>query len=416
MNPIYVDAGKLDLNQKGIYDLRLDTKFIVKGCAGSGKTSLALLRIKQLLVSESEEGETPFYYIAFVRELVECVRREIGHLPDIQSRFNDYAITYENWKTGEITDWIRDTYNIISRPAMQTKTVKHGRVRAFTSISLRINKSPDYLFVDECQDLEIDAIESLLAGARKGIGFYGDDDQHIMAWRGRRPVTLKTIHDRFAIPIHELVFNYRLPKEIAMFAEQIDGRPDLSRHCKSPFHEKPFVIKVRDCNEANEFMIKRISNLGLQDVGVVYATNEQVRSAYNKLAENLGSKVSASWNIKSVDQTKGHPGENWDHLRETPIKIMTYQKIKGQQFETVFVFLSGELTLEMVKWFYVGITRAERFLYVLYEGEMPSILRQVPIQLYNTTDEVGDFKDLYKGASPQLPDGKTSGASIDIGF
>jgi DNA helicase IV len=53
MNPIYVDAGKLDLNQRGIYNLKLDAKFIVKGCAGSGKTSLALLRMKQLLASES---------------------------------------------------------------------------------------------------------------------------------------------------------------------------------------------------------------------------------------------------------------------------------------------------------------------------------------------------------------------------
>lgn len=415
MNPIYVDAGKLDVNQKDIYDLRLDTKFIVKGCAGSGKTSLALLRIKQLLVSESEEGETPFYYITFVRELVECMRKEIGRLPDIQSRFNDYAITYENWKTGVITDWCRCEYHIISRPAMESQPVcDNGRLKR----PLRINKSPDYLFVDECQDLEIGAIESLLAGARKGIGFYGDDDQHIMAWGERCPVTLKTVHDRFDIPIHELIFNYRLPKEIAMFAEQVEGRPDLSRHCKSQFHEKPFVIKVKDCTEANDFMMKRISNLGLQDVGVAYTTNEQVRSAHDVLVQNLGAtKVSASWEVKpSTSSAKGRRGKEWSHLRDTPVKIMTYQKIKGQQFETVFVFLSGELTPEMVKWFYVGITRAERFLYVLYEGSMPSILRQVPISLYNTTDEVCAFNNLYRGTPTQVPGNKVSGTSIDVGF
>lgn len=421
MNPIYVDAGKLDLNQKGIYDLKLDAKFIVKGCAGSGKTSLALLRMKQLLATESSDGQTPFYYIAFVRELVECMRKEIDSLPDIWTQFNDYAITYENWKNGEITDWVRSEYGIRARQSMLRETVKHGRYRDFANISIRVNTKPDYLFVDECQDLEIEAIESFVQGAQKGIGFYGDDDQHIMAWRGRCPVTLQTIRDRFNLPIHDLIFNYRLPKEIAMFAEQIGGRPDLSRHCKSPFHEKPFMIHVKDREAANAFMIKRISNLGLQDVGIAYTENEQVRAAYQALATSLGrNKVSASWDIKGLDQAGGHhEGEAWSHLTDTPIKIMTYEKIKGQQFETVFLFVSGELTAEMVKRFYVGVTRAERFLYILYTDPMPAVLRQVPGQFYSTSDSTCNFDGLYQGvekAQEQTGKGEATGVAVDVGF
>lgn len=424
MNPIYVDAGKLDINQRGIYNLKLDAKFIVKGCAGSGKTSLALLRMKQLLASESAEGETPFYYVAFVRELVECMRKEIDGLPDIETQFNDYAITYENWQNGEITDWVRSEYGINARESMRVETKKHGRFRDFTNISIRVNKRPDYLFVDECQDLEIDAIESFVRGAQKGIGFYGDDDQHIMAWRGRCPVTLKTIHDRFNLPVHDLIFNYRLPKEIAMFAEQIGGRSDLSRHCKSPFHEKPFVISVKDREEANAFIMKRISNLGLQDVGIAYTENEQVRAAYQSLATGLGrSKVSASWNINGVDPLEARrEGEHWSHLTDTPVKIMTYEKIKGQQFETVFLFVSGELNPEMVKRFYVGVTRAERFLYILHTEPMPAVLRQVPSQFYSTSDDAGNFTDLYQGAArvktqnENLDEMVGGNHEIDIGF
>lgn len=412
MNPIYVDVGKLDPNQKGIYDLKLDTKFIVKGCAGSGKTSLALLRMKQLLANELTDGKTPFYYVTFVRELVECMRKEIRNLPDIQVQFDDYVITYENWQKECITAWICREYGVIARREM--------RVGNF----IRVNKKPDYLFVDECQDLEMSAIESLISGAQKGIGFYGDDDQHIMAWGERCPVTLKVIHDRFNIPIHDLIFNYRLPKEIAKFAEQIGGRPNLSRHCKSPFHEKPFVIKVDSYDDGNKFMWKRIDNLNLQDVGVAYGTNRQVCDAFKTLSKYFGSeRVSASWDIKPVNQTDRHGrrGEDWSHLKDTPVKMMTYEKIKGQQFETVFLFVSGELTPEMVKRFYVGATRAERFLYILYTGPMPAVLRQVPTEFYNTTDDLGNFNDLYQRGGTvrdrsQGSKGKSSSTPIDIGF
>lgn len=420
MNPIYVEVGKLNLQQHAIYDARNDAKFIVKGCAGSGKTTLALLRIKQLLANESADGQTPFYYVAFVRELVECMRREIEQLPDIETKFNDYAITYENWSNGVITDWVRQEFGIRARPNMCIPDYKRG----FTNTIIKVNKQPEYLFVDECQDFEIEDIESFMKGAQKGIVFYGDEDQHIMTWRGRRPVTIQTIRDRFNLPIHELIFNYRLPEEIAKFAEQLGGRADLHRHCKSLYHEKPFMIRVKDKNDANAFMMKRISNFGLQDVGIAYTENEQVRDAYGALAQGLGRKhVSASWNIKpAASNEKPREGVHWSHLYPTPVKIMTYEKIKGQQFETVFLFVSGELSAEMVKRFYVGVTRAERFLYVLYTDPMPSVLRQVPEALYSTTDEVGDFTGLYQGVKAESHDEMPNGASVpkkgpvDVGF
>ena len=400
VNPIYVDAGKLDLNQRAVYDLKLEAKFIVQGCAGSGKTSLALLRMKQLLAKESADGETPFYYVTFVRELVECMRREING-SNMRARFNDYAITYYNWEQGSISGRQCRRFGIRARAAMG-------------SGGIVVNRKPDYLFVDECQDLVVDAIESLMQGAQKGIGFYGDDSQHIMNWTERHPVTLETIHDRFHLPIHELVFNYRLPKEIALFAEQLGGRPDLSRHCKSPYHEKPFLIRVKDSTEACNFMQKRIVNSGLQDVGVAYARNEDAKAAYQSLATHCGSdRVSVSYNIG------GFGGGDYSYLKDTPVKVMTYHKIKGQQFETVFLFVSGELSPEQVKRLYVGVTRAERFLYILYTDPMPSVLRQIPLCLYNTTDALCDFKDLYQrptGLSEPRPAMPRRSPVVDVGF
>lgn len=415
MNPIYVKVGQLDPNQEMIYNLKLDSKFIVRGCAGSGKTSLALLRMKQLLANESETGETPFYYVSFVRELVECMRKEIVRLPDGKPKFNDYTITYANWAQRFISDWAQCNYHIHARSAMykeQRAAKDSGLTNANQGIA--VNSRPDYLFVDECQDLDIEAVDSLMKGAQKGISFYGDDGQQIMAWGDRCPVSLKAIHEKYGLPIHELVFNYRLPKEIALFAEQIGGRPDLSRHCISRYHEKPFLIKVANREAAYAFMKNRILNIGLQDVGIVFSTNEEVRDSYKELGRILGNKISGAWDIKFP----GKPND-FRHLKETQVKLMTYQKIKGQQFETVFLFVSGELSPEMIRRLYVGVTRAERFLYVLYTDPMPSVLRQIPTCFYNTTDEVGDFKGLYIKPKTQdeiLDAMLDEKSGIDVGF
>ena len=95
MKPIYVPEGKLDKNQRAVYDLKLDASFIVQGCAGSGKTSLAMLRMQQKLAEDIGSDVTKFYYIAFVRELVECIRRDIRNCPQLRdvAKKDDFLIT-----------------------------------------------------------------------------------------------------------------------------------------------------------------------------------------------------------------------------------------------------------------------------------------------------------------------------------
>lgn len=400
MKPIYIEVGKLGPDQKPIYEKRLEASFIVRGCAGSGKSSLALLRMQQMLAEDSDESSpTPFYYITYVRELVECVRKELRNLvrPPV---FNDYVITYENWKNKSITAWTQSFFNIRARKCMQV--MASSPFGQEPTGELMVNPRPKYLLVDECQDLERDEIDTMMTCGAQSVVFYGDDDQHIMVFKERHPVTLETIASQYGLRIMPLIFNYRLPKEIAMFAEQISGRPDLALHCKSEYHEKPFVIKVKDQDEAVAFMAKRINSYDMQDVGIAFTKNEQVMSAYHKLATEIGSsKVSANWNINPEEKNDGdsassRKGEHWNYLSDTRIKIMTYEKIKGRQFEVVFLYVSGELTPDMIKRFYVGVTRSERFLYVLYSDEMPSILRQIPLSYYETTDNIMTERELSR--------------------
>ena len=420
MKAIYVPVGKLDQNQRAVYNLRLDASFIVQGCAGSGKTSLAMLRMQQKLEEDKTSNVTTFYYIAFVRELVECIRRDIRNCPQLHAiaQRDDFLITYENWTRGEISDWMRKKFGITPRDGMR-RVSQNG---IYTNIDIAINKNPDYLFVDECQDLQMEDIGNLVRSARVGVAFYGDDAQHIMNWTGRTPVLLEDIQraypDKFH-EIHQLLRNYRLPKEIAAFAQEIGGNGNLAAHCKSPYHEKPVLKCVQSSEKSIEYMVERIRNLDLQDVAVVVPTNEDSKAASESISRQLGAYVvSASWEIghrpeSGVDaavysnlgfispfvnsaQPKRVEGVHYSYLRDTRVKIMTYEKVKGQQFETVFLLVYDEMDAEQIKRFYVGITRAERFLYVLYTNQMPACLRQVPVELYNTTDETLNFDGLYR--------------------
>ena len=408
MKPIYVPEGKLDTNQRHVYDLKLDSSFIVRGCAGSGKTSLALLRMQQRLAEDKESDVTKFYYIAFVRELVECIRRDIHNCPQLHdvARHDDFLITYSNWQEGVVSDWMRKKFNIIPRTGMCQEWMREWKDRVYPNVDIAINKSPDYLFVDECQDLQMSDIQDLVRSAKVGIAFYGDDAQHIMNWANRTPVLLEDIKkaypDKFPV-IHELLRNYRLPKEIAAFAQELGGKNNLAAHCKSPYHEKPVLKCVSSAEAAMDYMVERIRNLDLQDVAVVVPTNEDSKKMFEVLSRQLGGNaVSASWdlnhNVGAVE------GVDYAYLRDTRVKIMTYEKVKGQQFETVFLSVQGEMNAEQIKCFYVGVTRAERFLYVLYTDPMPACLRQVPVELYNTTDETVNFEGLYRPEAKRSED------------
>ena len=418
MKPIYVPEGKLDANQRAVYDLRLDASFIVQGCAGSGKTSLAMLRMQQKFAEDKGSDITKFYYIAFVRELVECIRRDIRNCPQLHeaAQNDDFLITYRNWEEGTVSDWMRKKFGINPRKGMCQYRERTWRDRIYQNVDIAVNKEPDYLFVDECQDLQMNDIDDLVRSVRVGIAFYGDDAQHIMNWTDRKPVLLEDIQKayprRFPV-IHQLLRNYRLPKEIAAFAQEIGGRSDLAAHCKSPYHEKPVLKCVPSAEAALDYMVERIRNLDLQDVAVVVPTNEDSRAVYDALSRRLGNTaVSASWDIDN--EAGSVEGEDYSYLRNTRVKVMTYEKVKGQQFETVFLSVYDEMGAEQIKRFYVGVTRAERFLYVFYTGPMPACLRQVPVALYNTTDEALDFNGLYRpGANSEMAPAEETATTDD---
>ena len=80
--------------------------------------------------------------------------------------------------------------------------------------------------------------------------------------------------------------------------------------------------------------------------------------------------------------------DDYDYLRNTPVKIMTYENAKGQQFRDVYLIGSDDILRdpEGLNRFYVGVTRAERFLRIMYTEQLPTFLQNVDPDLYVTHD------------------------------
>lgn len=267
-------------------------------------------------------------------------------------------------------------------------------MRKFINENIRINTKPEYLLVDEAQDFSKKRIEEFLNSASKGCVFYGDDTQCIMDFAN--PMHLEDLElllkakygeldasGKAIIYRYTLKRNWRLSKEVAAFAQSLpNGKsdPDLLLRCRGEYHEKPILIR-KDTEEEKISYIKArcVKASSDDDVGIILRTNEEV-SRYYEALNGLGN-VSARYSRNDLD---------YHYLSNTAVKIMTYENAKGQQFRDVYLIGTDEILKdpEGLNRFYVGVTRAERFLRIMYAGQMPTFLQNVDPDLYNVSDEM----------------------------
>ena len=414
---MYVSVSDImrDPDQTTVYNLQTDRRYVVEGCAGSGKSSLALLLLQKILaeLGEDDETPTPVYYVTTAHELVECVRQQFP-LFDSPPTYNDYAITggksdkgevKSMWESRTISDLQRKNqvpngpYVINSRSCMLSRRETQGEYRTFINEDIKINRTPDYLLVDEAQDFSCISIEDFLRSAKKGCVFYGDDTQSIMGFAN--PMHLSDIvalleakygrvdtRDRVIVYRYSLKRNWRLSKEIAAFAQALPNGvadPDLLRRCRGEYKEKPVLQQLNSQEDMVDYIRQRAIRATLDDdVGIILRTNEDVYRFFNEL-RGMGN-VSARYNVRVFDGES--EWEEYEYLSDTPVKIMTYENAKGQQFRDVFLIASNDIKKDKEGFnrFYVGVTRAERFLRIMYSGQKPTFLENIDPDLFVTTD------------------------------
>lgn len=329
-----VGEDSLDAEQIGLIERELDKSMIVSGCAGSGKSVIAMYKAQQII----EEGGDVIM-IAYTKSLNRYMQQGKG----THEHHNNF---YYHW------EWID-----AGKP------------------------SADYLIVDEIQDFSKAEVNDFIRAAKKCYFFFGDTAQSI--YEGiKKPLSLKDLSEMTGIAISYLNSNYRLPKPIAKVTQgyvAIDANPYAEAIYQSKETELPHFVSFEDELSQIKAIMNLISTKKMKSVGILVPNNERVLSLMQSFSDHgfaCEFKYNAGYNDKrnrdSLDFTSDKP------------KLMTYHSAKGLQFETVILpFYEGARDKESRKALYVAMTRTYRFLYILYQGNLLSYpLQNVPSHLY----------------------------------
>lgn len=343
----YIKESQLDEYQMQLLMSTLDRSMVVSGCAGSGKSVIALHKAKRI---QNEKGNG-YQIIVFTKALAKYMNDGRSQLELTKS------FTY-HW------DWV----NRMGCP------------------------SSDYIIVDEVQDFTREEIDTLKKAARKCFFFFGDTAQSI--YEGLKDTQdIQAIAYEAHVKEFPLYFNYRLPISIARITEGYIGRDTQFSEgtYKNTSTKKPRIIRY-DSIDDQIAAIKRIIERGsLKDVGILLPHNEDVKMMYNKLT-SMGINCECQYHVGSYGSNSFERKESLNFDSDNP-KIMTYHSAKGLQFETVFLPMCTASEEKERKPLYVAMTRSYQNLYVMHSGNLSPFFRNVPVTLYETTeaDQVDDI-------------------------
>ena len=344
----------------------LDKSCIVSGCAGSGKSVLALIKAQRI---QREKKTSNYQIIVFTRTLCKYMNAGRNEL-ELKKQF-----TY-HWR--------------FKKDGCPTS---------------------DYMIVDEIQDFTKDEIMQFINSTNKHFFFFGDTAQSIYGGlKDTMPVNRisSIVPNNKDFEIFNLLYNYRLPLPVAKVVQYVGvGLPPFSESIyKSSETAIPRIIRYKSFDDQMDAVAKMINNGNVSDVGILTPYNIGVKrlsdilnkrnidheTKYDVYEDEYGNEVyeresngkSNKW-IRTVD--------NLDFTTDNP-KVMTYHSAKGLQFGTVFlpgvtapVSHNNDGGISERKALYVAMTRTYRNLFVMYSGSLPSPLSGVPKELYKTTEK-----------------------------
>ena len=328
-----VDEGSMDDDQLDLIEYTNDKSMLVAGCAGSGKSIIAMHKAERLYA----EGEDVIL-IAYTKSLNSYMR--VGK-PDASFRF----YYHYQWK------------------------------------KLNMPKA-DYIIVDEIQDFTREEIQEFIDAAKKCFLFFGDTAQSIYRQYGKQTLTIAQIAEMTGLNTLQLFNNYRLPRPVAKITQNYVG-VDVPEYKEKVYQNKetelPRFVHTKTIEEEFKIITQIIAQHQNKSIGILYHSNEAVLQMNKQMIER-GIQCEFKYN-----DTEGEK-QNVSNLNFKTLvpKIMTYHSAKGLQFDIVILpGYNGAFDVESRKALYVAMTRTMCKLYVLYStSELLSPLKEVPSHLY----------------------------------
>ena len=334
----FIRESELDDYQINVMQSRVNKSSIVKGCAGSGKSILALHKVKQI----QEQNIGSFYFILFTKALKQYMSDGIADI----GLENDRVTYHYAWKWKKV-----DGQKVLNAPAA------------------------DYIIVDEAQDFSEEDIRLFQSKANKALVLFGDSAQQIYTFRNPPPISMEQIAVLTGIQSMDLVFNHRLPKKIARLAEAIsDSDDDLVIKCRNEGVVMPKVLKFLSLANQLDKIIEIVTNRQFDDVGILFRSNKDVQNAkmyFDQKGFTVEANIAFSPTVINFNNSKP--------------KLLTYHSSKGLQFEAVFIPNCNVSDDGDRSPLYVAITRTYRDLFIMHSGDLSPFIKNIPPNLYETS-------------------------------
>lgn len=338
-----VEEESMDDDQLDLIEMNIDKSMLVSGCAGSGKSVIAMHKAEQIAKTGAD-----VILIAYTKSLSAFMREGIDE-KTLPYKF------YHHYRWSE-----------------------------------KLNMpSADYIIVDEIQDFTREEILEFMGAAKKAYFFFGDSAQSIYKQYGKNTISIEEISALTGLtPLH-LYNNYRLPRAIAKITQGYVGvnvNPYEDRIYQNKEKALPHFVHLDGFEEqiaAIQSLIEKYTRniFDKQTIGILLPSNDLVIRICQKLQE-----LDISCEFKYTDDNSDRFVDTLDFETVLP-KLMTYHSAKGLQFDVVILpMYIGAFDDESRKALYVAMTRTMHHLYVLYST--PTIeypLYDVPTKLYLKT-------------------------------
>ena len=329
-----VDEESMDDDQLDLIERTLDKSMLVAGCAGSGKSVIAMHKAEQI----AQQGEDVIL-IAYTKSLT-------GFM-NVGKPIGPYRFYYHY-------QWVRQ-----------------GMPNA------------DYIIVDEIQDFTQEEIQDFMHAAKKYYMFFGDTAQSIYRQYGKQTLTIEDIARLTGLNVLKLYNNYRLPRSVAKITQDYVGvnvDPYKEKVYQNKEKSLPYIIYKSSIVEQIDAISTLVSNNTGKSIGILLPSNELALNVSEELRKkNVGCQLKYS-----ADATKdARYVDTLDFATLLP-KIMTYHSAKGLQFDIVILpMYNGASDNESRKALYVAMTRTKHKLYVFYSTpKLAYPLSEVPTRLY----------------------------------
>lgn len=329
-----VTEETMDDDQLDLIEYTADKSMLVAGCAGSGKSVIAMHKAEQL----HKKGQDVIL-IAYTRSLSRFMKNGKA---DSSFRFFHHHL----WK-----------------------------------YKLKMPKA-DYIIVDEIQDFTREEIQEFINATRKHFLFFGDTAQSIYRQYGKQTMTIAQIAAMTGLNTLQLFNNYRLPRPVAKITQDYVG-VDVQEYKEKVYQNKetelPHLIHFDNEQKQIEALLRLVKDNVGRNIGILLPNNPEVIRISQEFMDN---DVECEFKYNKGDNDFDYV-DNLDFNTVLP-KILTYHSAKGLQFDMVILpMYNGANDDESRKALYVAMTRTMHSLFVLYSTQslLPPLDR-VPSHLY----------------------------------